>query len=71
MRSAKNIELVVSTTVSNVDDKELDPDYVEVLLNYVVKKTTMLPRAHGMIKKMTSAQATYMYSLASDSCKKY
>uniref|UniRef100_A0ACD5TYK0 Uncharacterized protein n=1 Tax=Avena sativa TaxID=4498 RepID=A0ACD5TYK0_AVESA len=32
-------------------------DYVEVLVNYVCSKTTMLPRAHGRLKKLENAQA--------------
>ncbi|KAK1670330.1 hypothetical protein QYE76_058489 [Lolium multiflorum] len=58
LRSPNSLQLVASATVSNVDDKETGPDYVEVLVNYVMKKSTMLPRPHGKIKKMSSAQAT-------------
>ncbi|KAM0904772.1 hypothetical protein ACQ4PT_017770 [Festuca glaucescens] len=58
LRSPNSLELVASATVSNVDDKETSPDYVEVLVNYVMKKSTMLPRAQGRIKKMSSAQAS-------------
>jgi hypothetical protein len=58
LRSPNSLQLVASATVSNVDDKETGPDYVAVLLNYVMKKSTMLPRPHGKIKKMSSAQAT-------------
>jgi hypothetical protein len=58
LRSPNSLELVASSAVSNVDDKETGPDYVEVLVNYVMKKSTMLPRAQGKIKKMSSAQAS-------------
>ncbi|KAM0827587.1 hypothetical protein ACQ4PT_068103 [Festuca glaucescens] len=58
LRSPNSLELVASATISNVDDKETCPDYVEVLVNYVMKKSTMLPRAQGRIKKMSSAQAS-------------
>ncbi|KAM0883584.1 hypothetical protein ACQ4PT_031561 [Festuca glaucescens] len=58
LRSPDNLELVASATVSNVDDKEIGLDYVEVMVNYVMKKSTMLPRAQGRIKNMSSAQAS-------------
>ncbi|KAM0922678.1 hypothetical protein ACQ4PT_006133 [Festuca glaucescens] len=56
--SPNSLELVALATVSNVDDKEIGPDYVEVLVNYVMKKSTMLPHAQGRINKMSNAQAT-------------
>ena len=61
LRSPNSMELVASATITDVDDKALGLDFVEVVVNYVMKKTTLLPRAQGKIKKMASAQSTCIH----------
>ena len=63
LASPNTFDMVAEGTIQNADPNAMGLDgqplceFVEVMINMVHKKTTMLPRPRGRMTKMASAQA--------------
>ena len=58
IRSPNSMCVAAMGTVQNADDNN---DYVEVLINLVVRKTTRIPGAKGKVKDLANAQSKCIF----------
>jgi hypothetical protein len=74
LTSPNSAQLVAYGTVQNVDtnSKCLDgkplSDFVEVLVNIVLRESTLLPRAQGRINYKTGECCSTVHSMAETEC---